>query len=614
MHRRIIVLGFLLLVPPLGMRAIPQDQAPAASPAAVPAPQVIRTTTRLVQVSVVVTDKKGEPITGLRKEDFTVLDEGKPENIAIFTSAAPAPTAALEPLPPNVFTNRYELKGQDPGAVTVILFDAENTATEDQAYVRKQVLHLLGMLKPQDHVAIYALIGKLLILHDFTQDNSALVQAVNRFTPKQMAEFDASNVDKVDLVSLGGDTQWQYLQDALNRSNGMMSDRYTRNRVETTASALETIADHVAGIPGRKSLVWVSGGFPIQLGIPEIGRPDNNAMQGMNGGSTGAKGPQPGVPLPGQGCAPTVNQLNCPYIDDGTFADIIKRVAAALNRVNMAIYPVDARGLTVDPGMSPGGSSGSIAPAGRSATTSQTNAVLTKEEDTRATSRLLADETGGQAFYGTNDIRNALRRAFDDGRYAYTIGFYPGHNTWDGKFRKLTITVNRENARLRYRKGYFAAPDQKESAEAAKMELQEAAMAPIDATALGVTVSGKYIPPASDRKLELHIGIDPTQLLLQDIDNHRKGGVDLFYLQMDASGKVLGAEQQRVGLNLEEKQYEYLTKAGIVFERHLAVQPQTTEIHIVVRDVGTGALGSVAVSTVAFFKAEENPAPAAKTN
>src|SRR5271165_530634 len=201
------------------------------SVAAVTKPQEtakIRATTRLVQVSVVVTDKKDEPVTGLTKDDFTVLDEANPQQIAFFTEAAPPPaSAAATPLlPKNVFTNRYDLKGQDPGAVTIILFDAENTATEDQFYVRKQVMALLRSLKSQDHVAIYGLTTQLLILHDFTQDDSALVEAVNKFEPRQIIAFDSSFATKVSFPNQSGNIQWKGLSDALETPNGQMANAF----------------------------------------------------------------------------------------------------------------------------------------------------------------------------------------------------------------------------------------------------------------------------------------------------------------------------------------------------------------------------------------------------
>jgi VWFA-related protein len=133
MLARVIAFGLsLFLIPPPGILAAPQ--APATPPNQ--QPDVIRSSTRLVQLSVIAQDAKGEPLTGLQKEDFTVLDEGKPQNIAFFSCGAPPPATPPAALPPNVFTNRFDLKGEDPGAVTVILFDSLNTSHRFSVFSR----------------------------------------------------------------------------------------------------------------------------------------------------------------------------------------------------------------------------------------------------------------------------------------------------------------------------------------------------------------------------------------------------------------------------------------------------------------------------------------------
>jgi VWFA-related protein len=548
---------------------------------------VIRSTTHLVQVSVVVQNKKGEPVTGLKKEDFTILDEGKPQNIAFFTAAAPAPVAPPRALPPNIFTNRFDLKGQEPGAVTVILFDSLNTSSPDQSNVRRQVLRFLQSIKPQDHFAIYALTTQLRILHDFTQDDSALVDAVKHFTPQELAAFDASTTSANDLVGFTGDPQWMQFQNALNSADNQISQQNIKNRVGTTVGALEAIANHVSTIPGRKSLIWVSGGFPLDLGVVEIGKPSNGTPQ---------------TPDATTGCKNTVNQLPCAGTADfDTFAADVKRAAQALNRANMSIYPVDAQGVIGPSGISPGGSSGSIAPIGRGASTSQTNLGFAAEQNNRDSSKLLADETGGQAFFGNNQIDDAMRHALDDGRFAYTIGYYPDHGKWDGKFRKIKLAVNAGDSHLRYRKGYWASSERADTENEVKEDLKEAALGPLEATNLGVTVSALREPPASARTLQLQIGLDPKQLLLQPSENHTKGAVDLYFLQRNLDGETVSAEQQHLGLNLEDKQYEALAKTGIIFQRHVIVLAQTTEIRLVVRDAASGALGSVTIPSKIFF-------------
>lgn len=136
------------------------------------------------------------------------MDESNPQQIAFFSAESPALVGPAPRLPKNVYTNRYDLKGQDPGAVTVVLFDSLRPSPEDQEYVRQQVTKFLKNLKPQDHVAIYALTTKLLLLHEFTQDSSALVNAANQFKPKELAAYDASNRESFDVPGLAGAPGW----------------------------------------------------------------------------------------------------------------------------------------------------------------------------------------------------------------------------------------------------------------------------------------------------------------------------------------------------------------------------------------------------------------------
>jgi len=577
----------LILSFPLHASPEPQRGPETASPQQ---ETVIRSSVRLVQVSVVVEDKKGNPVTGLKQEDFTVLDEGKSQKIAFFTAAVPPPAtpASEQPsskpvrlLPENAFTNRYDLKGQDPpGAVTVVLFDALNTAPQDQSFVRKEVIRFLQALKPQDHVAVYGLTTQLLILHDFTRDSADLVAAANKFSPKELAAFDATHTPNIDLASLGADpTGWARLQNSINNANAMIGEQYTKDRVAMTVEAMNQIANHVSSIPGRKSVVWISGGLPIQTGSSKLGKPGYGGPSGI-GASTDNRLPQHDRALV-------------------KFDEMVRQVADTLNRSNIAMYAIDAKGVELDPAMDFSKRAALLGDQVRERDTS----VLNAEQDARDSSKLLADRTGGLAFFGNNDVRGAVRRAFDDGRYAYNIAFYPNHGQWDGKFREIKIQ-SKAGLRLRYRSGYYASPDRASSKAEIADVLQQAAESPLDSTNLGMIISGKGAKDS--HTIELHIGIDPKQLLLQSSGDRRKGAVDLFFLQRDAAGKRVAAEEQHLELNIEEKQYEYLSKVAMVLDRHVTIAPQSTELRVVLRDARSGSLGSVTLPAMAFLPKAEN--------
>jgi VWFA-related protein len=531
---------FLTVFLPSLSSATPQSQPKTSSPAT-PQSQVIRTATRLVQVNVVVQNKDGTPITSLKEADFTLLDNGQPQKIAFFSANTSASVAARA-LPAHMFTNRADLKGEDPGANIVILFDALNTDFEDQSFARQQVLRFLRSFKPQDHVAIFALTTDLLLLHGFTEDATALRSSVDRFSPRLLAAFDASHPTDFHVSGLENDPFFKSFENHVNNANGEIADLRTADRFRITYSALVAIANYVGSIPGHKSLVWISGGIPIQIGLEHIGVADRDNFSLANSGVPGAVGDMSGL-------------------------------ARELNRANMAIYPVDVHGIDVD----------------------DSSARFFLRQNLRDTFRLLADKTGGKAFYGTNDVAGAIGSAFEDGRYTYTLGFYPDHGKWDGKFRDISIHLAVQGAYLRYRRGYFALPEKSERATVVNADLHDAAVSALDATDLGITLFCKPLPPSSAHLLQLQVGVEPKQFLLHEKENHVAGGLDLVFLQKDSSGKFLAAEKQHVDVKFSHPEYESLVKSGLVLQRRLAIDAGTTEIRVLVRDEGSGSVGSVTV-------------------
>jgi VWFA-related protein len=522
--------------------ANPQNQShPEASSANTQPSQVIRTATRLVQVNVVVQDKDGIPITGLKAADFSLLDNGRPQKIAFFSANTPA-SAPARPLPPHIFTNRTDLKGQDPGATIVILFDTLNTDFEDQSFARQQVLRFLRSFKPQDHVAIFALTTDLLLLHGFTEDAAALSNSVDRFSPRLLAAFDASHPTDFHVPGLENDAFFTSFENHVNNANGEIADLRIADRFRITYSALVAIANYVGTIPGHKSLVWISGGIPIQIGLERIGVADRENFSLANSRVPGAIGDMRGL-------------------------------ARELNRANMAIYPVDVHGIDVE----------------------DSSAAFFLRQDLRDTFHLLADKTGGKAFYGTNDVAGAIGSAFEDGRYTYTLGFYPDHGKWDGKFRDISIHLTVQGAYLRYRRGYFALPEKSEREKVVNADLHDAAISALDASDLGITVFCKTLPPASAHVLQLRLGVNLKQLLLHENEDHVAGGLDLVFLQKDANGKILAAEKQHVDVKFTQQEFESLSKSGLVLQRRLTIDPRSTEIRVLMRDEGSGSVGSVTV-------------------
>ena len=107
---------------------------------------------------------------------------------------------------------------------------------------------------------------------------------------------------------------------------------------------------------------------------------------------------------------------------------------------------------------------------------------------TQDTMEALAQRTGGKAYYNSNDLKNAIRGAIDDSKVTYVLGYYPAHNTWDGKFHELNVQVDHKGANVRRRLGYFAFADQPLTDKEKKAAFQEALWSPLESTTLGLTL------------------------------------------------------------------------------------------------------------------------------
>jgi hypothetical protein len=176
----------------------PQAAEQQAKQQPLPAP-AIRATTRPIQVSVLVHDKHGNPVTGLTKDDFTILDEKQQQTIQIFSAETNQPSAQPTALPPDTYTNRIREQGSVAGNITIILLDGLNTEGTDQTYARKQVIKFLSQIQPQDRVGLYTLDLNLTVLHDFTTDSTAPLEAPKNYQGKISPELTASTLHELPL-------------------------------------------------------------------------------------------------------------------------------------------------------------------------------------------------------------------------------------------------------------------------------------------------------------------------------------------------------------------------------------------------------------------------------
>jgi VWFA-related protein len=586
---------FVIAVPavaqtPVPQTAAPQTPAPQATAAQMAAQTVVKVTTHLVQVNVVVQDKKGVPVADLTKDDFVVYDKGREQKIATFAMesslpAGSAPARKIAPPPPNVFTNKVESRPDAPKSVTVILFDGLNTKFEDQAYAKQQIIKYLQQVGPEDRVALYALGLDLRVLHDFTSDTSELLAALAKHKGHYSQALTDANPDASET---GNDD----LDAWINQATQRMADFQQINIVNQTCEALEAIANHVAQIPGRKNLIWVSASFPFSIGFTDEAGADPTAFE-------------------------------------QTFAEEMQRTARAMNEANMAIYPVDARGLIGISAFSATKKSGYNTKTGANAPRVSKSIYATQD-----TMNIMAEWTGGKAYYNSNDIKTAVSHAIDDGRVNYMLGFYPSDTVWDSSFHEIKVEVKRPHLNIRCRSGYYAYPDKAQSEDSflqtyrkekgagkseaeieqlAREELkkketdelnasfQDALWSPLEATNIGMTARVESIEMFSKKEpekgswpaIKVYLQLDPKDISLTFQDGFWVGGLQVLFVVQGKDGKVLSSLPNDVQMKLTQEKHDNIVKNGLTLAKVIEPGPDSDKIRVVTFDRTTGTFGSL---------------------
>src|SRR5579872_1739399 len=310
---------------------------------------MFRAEARLVVVDVVVDDDRGRPVEGLTRDDFALVDNGKPQAIELFVAQSNADRGVPRTLEPGEFSNRAN--GRAGGAATVILLDRLNTPADDQRRARDQIVRALRQIKSGDRIALYVLdSNRVSVLHDFTSDADALVRALASQPVRPPQELDTTAADATAP-----------LQQFLRSASDVMTGVVAVDRLRTTAQAVAAIVHHLNGVSGRKNLVWVASEFPS--------------------------------------ASPTNDE-----------APTIRRLVRLIDEAAVAVYPVSARGLnantTAPVTMNGSGNGFQVAAGGRASgapVDTPPPAIAPRSIDFDGLKALAAD-TGGRAFFNTNDI------------------------------------------------------------------------------------------------------------------------------------------------------------------------------------------------------------------
>jgi hypothetical protein len=274
------------------------------------------------------------------------------------------------------------------------------------------------------------------------------------------------------------------------------------------------------------------------------------------------------------------------------FTDEMEHAARAVTAASLAIYPVDARGLVAHPDFTAtvSGSKNARAPQ-----PGQSKAMKNIYE-TQDTMNIMAERTGGKAYYNTNDLKGAIRGAIDDAQVSYVLGYYPSHNTWDGKFHNLKVQVSRKSVNVRHRLGYFAFAEQPQSREERVKALRDAARSTLEATQIGMFVRlGRDVPQSG--KLRVVLSMDVRNINLEQKGDRWAGALDIVFVQQTAATEAPSVVNDSLTLHLTKEVYQQALKTGLRFGKDLDLAKAGYYLRVAVRDATSGNVGSVNIRT-----------------
>lgn len=548
----------------------------------------VRVSARLVLVDAVVTDKSGQRITDLKKDDFIVLENGKPQKLSAFSFEVPETPSPRPALPPNIYTNRPEYD-MPKGPLTILLLDGLNTALADQGYARSQMLKYLGtQLQPGQPVAVYTLAGSLRLLQDFTGDVDLLKAAVEHFNPQQSVEMQLENVAAVlPNLQITGGTGIQ----SGGRSDNLrllfvhmaefMSEQARlaiQDRALRTSAALRLIARRMSGYPGRKNLIWVSAGFPIDITSEVVRKTTDVDMLAQQ--STMAT-PQVRV--------------------EESYEELLRQLAAELTDAQLSVYSVDARGLvgsTLADASHQGTNAAGLLETGAEygANVARANTAIQASQQTLQT---LAAESGGLFFKNDNDVAGAVGSSRADGSAYYMLGYTPDSKDWDGKFRKIQVKVNRPGCELRFRQGYYAKDPMKWDKTKAKNDPDL-----VDAMSMGFPPATMVIfdsrvvppPPGPQVKVPVEFLVNPKTIAGEEMkDGGRHFGLEFHVAAYSLEGKLITHVDQGLDAPVKADRLQAYLQQGIPFRAELPMTPGQYRLRLAVRDTHTGFIGTTEI-------------------
>ena len=511
-------------------------QAPAQdSPA-----YTIHVRSELVTVNVTVKDSSGNFVRDLKREDFTVLEDNKPQSIfsldvestdilalppaeqvkllSLPKTTAPADTpaqaASLE-----AFKNRrliilfFDLSALEPDEIDRSAVAAEN-------YVDKQ-------MTPADMVAVVSLGNSLVVNQDFTADRTLLNKSLHAFNSGSGQGLEAGTTGTTEGKPDAG------------QSFTADDTEYNIFNTDRRLEALRSIAASLAKVDQKKSLIYFSSGM------------DRTGIE---------------------------NQSQ------------LRAAIDAAVRSNLAIYTMDIRGLQT---MVPGGEAQNASLRGASAYSGQsTTNQFTSNADSQETLVTLASDTGGRAFLDSNDFGKVFTQVQQDTATYYMISYHSSNPARDGRFRRITVRLKRSGVKMEYRKGYYAPADFKHSTtEDRERQLEEELASDLPDTDLPVYLSTGYFRVSDGRFfVPVSLVVPGTEIPFTRNKDQDKATLDVIGLLTDDAKRPAGQVRDTVKLQLDA--FQEIRRKNVQYDTSFVLPPGKYHLKFVLRENETGHLGS----------------------
>ncbi|HUB01460.1 MAG TPA: VWA domain-containing protein [Terriglobales bacterium] len=515
----------------------------APLPAQRPEDYTFHAESELVLVNVTVRDRSGNPVKGLKPEDFTVLEDNKPQKIVSFDienidAVANQSVAQAKPLqglsipqttsPAAAISSAQSTDQFKDRRLIILFFDLSAMEPDEIDHAVTSAEHYVDtQMAPADLVAIVSLGSSLLVNQDFTSDHALLTKQLQAFNAGSGQGFEEGTTGSTEGTP---DTGQPFTAD---------DTEYNIFNTDRRLEALRSVAEKLSHVQQKKSLIYFSSGM------------------------------------------------------DRTGIENQSELRAAINaavRSNMAIYTMDMRGLQA---LVAGGEAQSASLRGTSAYSGQSMInALNSNFTTQETLVTLASDTGGKAFLDSNDFSQVFKGVQQDTSTYYLLGYRSTNPARDGKYRRITVKVNLPGVKVENRRGYYAPADYQHSTKEDKeVQLEEELASELPTTDLPLYLGVAYFRLEANKfYIPISLVVPGSQIPFTRASDRDKATLDVIGMVLDNERHPVTRIRDTVKLAIDTS--SEVRKKNVQYDTGLSLPPGKYHLKFVVRENQTGRMGS----------------------